>query len=427
MLQVKGLYGGYPGFRVLENVTFSAAPGELFGILGPNGSGKTTLLKMISGLLTPNKGEILINGKPLQNYSTKELAKITAVLPQVASEVFAYTVRETVSLGRYAHQRGLFGRTDSQDDLIIDEAMALTGVKIFQDKLLNELSGGERQRVFLAQALAQEPKVLLLDEPTNHLDLSFQKDLLDLLKKWTLEHELTVVSIFHDLNLASLYCDRLLLLKDGQISAIGKTDDVLEEERIREVYKTTLEVQPHPKVPKPQMILLPEEEEVSTIKIDESFLEITDDFAELISPFPLKVMAASANGAGIGWHSRFIMYFSDEFNEKESAVAMPATNPELVHFQTYEQTFILASVGRTQDVVNLCIFVNGNLSDEAYLQGIIAASEARALATGKSGSGGIVIASTQQGNPVEGEMLGNFIREGVREIVGKLKSNNDLV
>ncbi|MBS4200730.1 ATP-binding cassette domain-containing protein [Bacillus sp. FJAT-49732] len=421
MLQVNGLYGGYPGFSVLEDVSFSVEAGELFGILGPNGSGKTTLLKMISGLLEPDRGEILINNQPLENYSTKELAKITAVLPQVSSEVFAYTVRETVSLGRYAHQRGWLSRTDDLDEKIIDEAMALTGVDIFQGKLLHELSGGERQRVFLAQALAQEPRILLLDEPTNHLDLSFQKDLLDLMKKWTRERRLTVVSIFHDLNLASLYCDRLMLLHNGQMSAIGKAGDVLQEQRIQEVYETNIDVQPHPIVPKPQMILLPDEEKINSLKIDETFLKIKEDHAELISPMPLKVMASSAAGAGIGWYNRFIMHFSDGLYGIEKAVAIPAKSSELVWFAAYEHIFVLASAGRNHADINLCIFVNGIISEEAFLQGIIAASEERALATGKSSGSGIVIASGQQGEPLDGELLVTEIRKGVQEIAGMLK------
>ncbi|MBW8350015.1 ABC transporter ATP-binding protein [Bacillus sp. IITD106] len=420
MLQVSRLYGGYPGFSVLKDLSFSVETGELFGILGPNGSGKTTLLKMISGLLTPNHGKIFIQGQDLGNYSAKELAKITAVLPQVASEVFAYTVRETVSLGRYAHQRGWLGRMDAQDEKIIDEAMALTGVEIFQEKLLHELSGGERQRVFLAQALAQQPKILLLDEPTNHLDLSFQKDLLDLLKKWTREQDLTVVSIFHDLNLASLYCDRLLLLNEGQISAIGTTGDVLQGERIREVYKTNIEIQSHPKVPKPQMILLPDEDKVSPLKIDESFFKITEDYAELSSPMPLKVMASSTVGAGIGWCERFIMYFSDEPFEMKDAIAIPAKSSEMVQFGTYEDIFIIASTAQKNNDINLCIFVNGIISDETFLQGIVAASEERALVAGRSSGGGIVIASVQKGDAVDGNVLAEHIRKGVREIAGVL-------
>ncbi|MCR2821340.1 ABC transporter ATP-binding protein [Lederbergia panacisoli] len=423
MLQVNGLYGGYPGFSVLKDVSFMVGAGELFGILGPNGSGKTTLLKMISGLLAPDHGDIFINKKPLGNYSVKELAKITAVLPQVSSEVFAYTVRETVSLGRYAHQRGWLSRNDAVDEKIIDEAMALTGVGFFQNKLLHELSGGERQRVFLAQALAQQPKILLLDEPTNHLDLSFQKDLLDLLKKWTRDQGLTVVSIFHDLNLASLYCDKLLLLDKGKIRAIGNVDEVLQKEQIQEVYETSIDFQPHPKIPKPQMALVPEDGEMGNFNIDQTLLKMRDDVAELISPFPLKVMASSSVGAGIGWRTKFIHYFSKEVPGSDLAVAMPAKGPELVWYGTYRHIFVMVSAGMEHGDINLCIFVNGIISDEAFLKGIIAASEERALSAGESGGGAIVVAASQKGMPIEAEMLVGDIQRGVREKLGVLKGS----
>ncbi|MCJ7840547.1 heme ABC transporter ATP-binding protein [Lederbergia sp. NSJ-179] len=257
MLQIKQISGGYPGFQVLHDLSFSVEKGEFFGIIGPNGSGKTTLLKMMSGLLSPKKGDILLQDKPLRNFTTKELAQKLAVLPQVQSEAFAFTVKETVALGRYAHQKGLFQTRREEDEQIIEKAMIATGIQPFQNKLLHTLSGGERQRVFLAQALAQKPEILLLDEPTNHLDLSFQKELLDKLNRWVREKGLTVISIFHDLNIASLYCDRLLLMDKGRIHTIGKVEDVIQKQTIRTVYHIEVEIYNHPKMPKPQIALLP--------------------------------------------------------------------------------------------------------------------------------------------------------------------------
>ncbi len=230
MLEVKGLTGGYVGVDVLNSISFQVGEGELFGILGPNGSGKTTLLQMISGILTPKEGTIYLQNQPLADISIKERAKKMAVLPQLSADFFAYTVKETVELGRYAHQHGLFQSWSAEDEATVVEAMELTGVLRFKNQLLHELSGGERQRVFLAQALAQQPKLLLLDEPTNHLDLSYQKELLDRLKDWTRKRGLTVISIFHDVNLAALYCDRLLLLNRGEIDVIGEPSVVLQED-----------------------------------------------------------------------------------------------------------------------------------------------------------------------------------------------------
>ena len=166
----------------------------MFGILGPNGSGKTTLLQMMSGILPYHSGEIKLKEKRLQDYRVKELARVIAVLPQHSTQAFSYTVKETVSLGRYAHQKGFLQSWSIEDEEIVQKVMEQTGVTQFQHIPFEQLSGGERQRVLLAQALAQEPEILFLDEPTNHLDLSYQKELLDLMKRWTKEKDLTVIS-----------------------------------------------------------------------------------------------------------------------------------------------------------------------------------------------------------------------------------------
>lgn len=261
MLRVQDVSGGYSDESVLKDISFEVQTGELFGILGPNGSGKTTLLKMISGILPIARGDIFIKEKRLQEYNSKQLAQIVAVLSQHSQQSFSYTVKETVSLGRYAHQSGWFQTWGEMDESIVQRVMKQTGIASFQNKSIQELSGGEKQRVFLAQALAQEPEILLLDEPTNHLDLSYQKELLDLLKHWTTETGLTVLSIFHDLNLAGLYCDRLLLLENGSININHIPNEVLREERIRDVYHTEIKKHPHPRVAAPQMVLLPKEKQ----------------------------------------------------------------------------------------------------------------------------------------------------------------------
>src|SRR5699024_5169704 len=154
---------------VLHEVSFRVKKGELFGIIGPNGSGKTTLLKMLSQVLVPSTGDIHLNNQSLSTYTPIELAKLVAVLPQHMMQTFSYTVRETVTLGRYAHQRGIFRSITEKDEQLIYDVMEQTGVMIYEHVPIDRLSGGERQRVFLAQALAQDPEILLLDEPTNHL------------------------------------------------------------------------------------------------------------------------------------------------------------------------------------------------------------------------------------------------------------------
>lgn len=232
MIRVSSLSGGYGGRMIVEDVSFTAGKGEFVGILGPNGSGKTTLLKLLTGMLSPSKGEALVAGRPVGGYKPRELAKIMAVLPQHTEQAFTFTVKETVSFGRYPYQKGLFRQMDQHDEDIVREAMEMTGIDRYAQQSVRNLSGGERQRVFLAQALAQQPEVLCLDEPTTFLDLKYQKDLLDTVKRLTRERGLTVISIFHDLNAAGQYCDQLLMMKDGRAfpkqtpdQALKKRDD----------------------------------------------------------------------------------------------------------------------------------------------------------------------------------------------------------
>lgn len=229
MLEVKNISGGYDQKLVVEDVSFQVSKGEMLGILGPNGSGKSTLLKLMSGILTPSSGEVLIEGKLLKSFASKELAKKLAVLPQLHNQAFSHTVRETVALGRYPHQSGWFSTWSSEDEFAIKEAMRLTAVDKYDKHLLELLSGGEQQRVFVAQALAQQAPILLLDEPTNHLDIAHQKQLLDTIKTQAIENDITIISIFHDINLASLYCDRLLLMDQGRIKVIGEPQEVVKK------------------------------------------------------------------------------------------------------------------------------------------------------------------------------------------------------
>ncbi|MDN3015265.1 adenosylcobinamide amidohydrolase [Paenibacillus sp. BSR1-1] len=454
MLSVQQVTGGYSGEAVLKDISFEVKQGELFGILGPNGSGKTTLLKMLSGILPIQNGRIQIKEKLLQDYKPKQLAKIIAVLSQHSSQSFAYSVKETVSLGRYAHQKGLFQTWSTQDEEIVQKVMKQVGISSFQHKNIQELSGGEKQRVFLAQALAQEPEILLLDEPTNHLDLSYQKELLDHLKQWTAQNRLTVISIFHDLNLAGLYCDRLLLLEKGTINIDHIPNEVLREERIMDVYHTNIQKHPHPKVAAPQMVLLPEVIKQENIEINEDMVHVTCDYIELKSPIPLRTMSSGVIGSGTGWHQTFVNRHVDKnyncddhrlemaaflrskgFEPSETVGMMTAVILEDVVYQQLKldefSIFVLvtAGVGNAVDAsrsdrhtvevvpgtINTWIFVNGELTEEAYIQGIMTATEAKAkalhdlevidqvtgtIATGTS-TDSILIAATQNGKLLE--------------------------
>src|SRR5699024_2592467 len=211
-------------------------------------------------------------------------AKIVAVLPQHMTQSFSYTVRETISLGRYAHQKGLFKSSTERDERIIKEVMRQTGIEDYEHMLIDQLSGGERQRVFLAQSLAQEPKILLLDEPTNHLDLAYQKELLDLLKKWTRKKSLTVIAIFHDLNWAGLYCDRLMLIEEGASLMVDQPGKVLKKREIEAVYKAHIEQYPHPKIARPQLLLVPEGDQGEKSQIiTEENLHVTEEYLQVRS------------------------------------------------------------------------------------------------------------------------------------------------
>ncbi|WP_026575281.1 adenosylcobinamide amidohydrolase [Bacillus sp. UNC438CL73TsuS30] len=455
MLAVQYVSGGYSGEHVIKDVSFEVEKGELFGILGPNGSGKTTLLKMISGILPIQLGEILIGGRRLSKYNTKQLAQMIAVLSQQSSESFSYSVKETISLGRYAHQKGWFQTWSKEDEDIVQRVMDQTGVSSMQTKNIQELSGGEKQRVFLAQALAQEPKILLLDEPTNHLDLSYQKELLDLLKQWTREKGLTVISIFHDLNLAGLYCDRLLLLEKGTINIHHVPNEVLREEKIRDVYHTEIQNHPHPKVAAPQMCLLPEGIiEGLPFIVDESMLAVSKEFIMLRTPAPLRTMSSGVIGSGTGWHQTFVNRHVDKtyncsdhrfemasflkangFEPSETVGMMTAVFLEDLVYQKVEENdfslfvVVTAGVGNAVDAsksdlhsfeavpgtINTWIFVNGELTEEAFIQSIMTATEAKVkaihdlnvidtitgtIATGTS-TDSILIAATQTGRSLE--------------------------
>ena len=352
MIEIQHLFGGYGNETVLSDISLNIHKGELFGILGPNGSGKTTLLKIISGVLPFKRGSVSLKGHSLQTYSPKQLAKVIAVLSQHTSEAFSYTVKETVSLGRYAHQKGFFKEWSHKDEEMVQKVMSWTGIAAFQDQPIQLLSGGERQRVFLAQALAQEPEILLLDEPTNHLDLSYQKELLDLLKRWAREQGLTVVSIFHDLNLAGLYCDRLLLLERGKMYRYDSPNEVLKQETIQAVYKTKILKHPHPKVPAPQMVLLPEKDsfEWSEEKVTEACLEVNDEFIVLQSPTPLRTMSSGVIGSGTGWHHTFVNRHVDRnYNCSDHREEMTAFLKEN-GFEPSETVGMMTAV-HTRDVV----------------------------------------------------------------------------
>ena len=228
-------------------------------IIGPNGTGKTTLFRALNKLLPLSKGKIYYKQKNITHISAHTLAQETATLPQFLQMPFSLSVEEFVAMGRFPHV-GRFKGFKMHDIECIERAIALTDTTKLRDRNISELSAGERQCVFLAQAFAQEPKLILLDEPTAHLDITHQVTIMDIISKLNREQGLTVLIVLHDLNIASEYCNKLILLKDGGVYKQGKSASVLNYQNIEAVYNTVVVVEENPMSKKPYVLLVSEQQ-----------------------------------------------------------------------------------------------------------------------------------------------------------------------
>ena len=235
-------YGGKP---VLEGINFQAVPGEMVGLIGPNGSGKSTLIKALSRVISPRSGKIFLDSRDVSRIPRKELARLLGVVPQMPLLPSAFTAFEIVLMGRNPHL-GLFQYEGPRELAITWQAMEKTATQMLAGRRVNELSGGEIQCLLIARVLAQETKVILLDEPTANLDIGRQGEIMDLIKKLCSEKNLTILAALHDLNLASQYCERLLLINNGRIHAEGTPKEVITSQNIGEVYGTENSVYTHP-------------------------------------------------------------------------------------------------------------------------------------------------------------------------------------
>lgn len=235
MLELKNVFAGYDGIDILKNISFTLKYGENLCILGPNGCGKTTLIKAIAGLI-PIKGRILIDDKDIGKMKRREIASKIAVMSQLSSIFFSYTVYETVLLGRYLHMKGVFKGPSNYDKRYVEKCLKAVGLYNLKDKQINALSGGQLQRVYLARTLAQEPSIILLDEPTNHLDLRYQAELIDYLKEWSSEEGHSIVGVLHDINLAMRLSDNFLVLDDGSIKSYGGASKAITSNLLNSVY-----------------------------------------------------------------------------------------------------------------------------------------------------------------------------------------------
>ncbi|MDD5399317.1 MAG: ABC transporter ATP-binding protein [Dehalococcoidia bacterium] len=238
------------GFRygkrtALRDITLQTRPGEFLTVIGPNGSGKSTLLKGICGLLRPFEGSISLDGRPLGGYSRTDIARNIALMPQSAFLPELFTAMEIVLMGRTPHL-GLLRYEGSSDILAAANAMEATETSQLAGRRINQISGGERQRVLIARSLAQEAGILLLDEPTASLDINYQAGILDFLKKLCRDKGLTIVSALHDVNLASQFGDRIIVLKDAAVYTEGGPNEVINSHTLQEVFGVNVAVYAHP-------------------------------------------------------------------------------------------------------------------------------------------------------------------------------------
>jgi iron complex transport system ATP-binding protein len=252
-LEIQNLTVSYGERTVLENISMEIFPGEILALIGPNGAGKSTLVKSLSGVLRPRSGSARFKGQDVYRLSSEQRAKILAVVPQARNLPEGYTVWETVLIGRTPYL-GWLGQPTSKDNERTRWALRRTGTGDYAERLIDELSGGEQQRVLLARALAQETPVLLLDEPTAHLDLRYQSLILNLVRELAQEQQLAVLMVLHDLNLAALYADRVALLVDGKLRAVGTPVEVITPTRLLEAYDVPLQVIPHPENGTPMIL-----------------------------------------------------------------------------------------------------------------------------------------------------------------------------
>ena len=232
-LKLKDVEFSYASTPILENICMELAPAEVLGIVGPNGAGKSTLLRCIDKILKPQRGSILLDGRDINEMRLMELAKRMGYVPQSTSQIFPATVFDTVLMGRRPH---LGWRSSEKDEEKVLDVLQMLNIESLAMRDINELSGGQQQKVFIARALVQEPDVLLLDEPTSNLDIRHQLEVMEIITSIVREKKISAIMAIHDLNLASRYADRIVMLNGGTIIDAGNPSSVLTPENIKQVY-----------------------------------------------------------------------------------------------------------------------------------------------------------------------------------------------
>lgn len=225
--------------KILDDISLDVSQGDVLGILGINGAGKTTFIKCINNIFSPDFGTVKVNGKDISSMTPKEIAQLIAYVPQYNGTFFNINVLDTVMMGRLPYAGRSYSKKDRE---IVYNILEKMNLEKFAFRSISEMSGGERQRVFIARALAQQPKIIILDEPTSSLDLHNQLFILKIIEDLAKRDNLTIIMIIHDLNLASMFCSKLVMLKEGKIFAQGNSVDVLTEENISKVYKVSSKI-----------------------------------------------------------------------------------------------------------------------------------------------------------------------------------------
>ena len=257
MIDLQGIDKFYDGRAVLQQVNWTMNSGEFWGIIGPNGSGKTTLLHVISGLEKPDQGTVTLAGQSLEHFSRKQLAQMMAVLQQDGLPQVDFTVRQVVEMGRFPFLNWMGRDKLGQAEEVIQPIMEKLELTELAEQPLNKLSGGQRQRVAIGKMMAQQPSLVLLDEPTTFLDIQYQLQFMEYMKAWQKEDGLSVVAVIHDLNMAAMFCDHLLLMQEGQIVAAGTPEDVLTPEQIKDVFDVDVVKIKHPDTGQAQFLVRP--------------------------------------------------------------------------------------------------------------------------------------------------------------------------
>ena len=239
MIEIKNIFKKYRDNHVVNDVSFNIEKGKITSFIGPNGAGKSTVLGIVTRLINGDGGDVVIEGKKLSDYHTKDLAKKIAILKQSNNISLKLTIRELVGFGRFPHS---VGNLNAEDEKYIDEAIEYMKLTDIQNKYLDELSGGQRQRAYIAMVIAQNTEYILLDEPLNNLDMSHSVQMMKVLRNLCDDLGKTIVLVMHDINFASCYSDNIVALKNGKIEKVGTTEEIVKKEILEDIYEMDFDI-----------------------------------------------------------------------------------------------------------------------------------------------------------------------------------------